>query len=343
MYFDGSLNLEGAGAGVLFISPQGDHLKYILQIHYKASNNGAKYEALIHGLCIAVSLGIKRLIVYGDSKVIIDQVNKACNVKKKTMNVYCAEVRKLEDHFEGLEFHHVSHDNNMAADVLSKLASKRTLVPAGVFVQDMRKPSIRLLSDPETSPSDVLGSRDVLMVEAEVDWCLDFIAYIVETRVPEDKVEWEKIVRRAAYYVVIGTELYRRSASSSVLMKCILRSEGLELLQEIHDGECDNHAASANLVGKAYRSGFYWPTAMGDAQDLVRRCKACQFFAKQQHVPAQVPKTIPPSWPFAIWGLDSVDHSRWPLAATSTSWWRWTNSPSGSRSAPSLRSRRKRP
>jgi hypothetical protein len=42
MYFDGSLNLEGAGADVLFISPQGDHLKYILQIQYKASNNGAK-------------------------------------------------------------------------------------------------------------------------------------------------------------------------------------------------------------------------------------------------------------------------------------------------------------
>jgi ribonuclease HI len=59
MYFDSFLNLEGAGAGMLFISPQGDHLKYVLQIHYKVSNNSAKYEALIHGLCIAVSLGIK--------------------------------------------------------------------------------------------------------------------------------------------------------------------------------------------------------------------------------------------------------------------------------------------
>jgi ribonuclease HI len=72
MYFDGSLNLEGVGAGVLFVSPQGDHLKYALQIHYKASNNGAEYEALIHGLRIVVSLGIKRLIAYGDSKVVID-------------------------------------------------------------------------------------------------------------------------------------------------------------------------------------------------------------------------------------------------------------------------------
>jgi dsDNA-binding SOS-regulon protein len=59
MYFDSSLNLEGTGAGILFISPQGDHLKYVLQIHYKASNNGAEYEDLIHGLRIVVSLGIK--------------------------------------------------------------------------------------------------------------------------------------------------------------------------------------------------------------------------------------------------------------------------------------------
>jgi hypothetical protein len=56
MYFDGALNLEGAGTGVLFISPQGEQLKYVLQIHYKASNNGAEYEALIHGLRIVVPL-----------------------------------------------------------------------------------------------------------------------------------------------------------------------------------------------------------------------------------------------------------------------------------------------
>jgi hypothetical protein len=50
MYFDGALNLEGAGVGVLLISPQGEQLKYVLQVHYKASNNGVDYEALIHGL-----------------------------------------------------------------------------------------------------------------------------------------------------------------------------------------------------------------------------------------------------------------------------------------------------
>jgi ribonuclease HI len=124
MYFDGTLNLEGAGAGVLFISPQGEQLKYVLQIHYKASNNSAEYETLIHGLRIAVSLGIKRLLSFGDSKVIIEQVNKEWDYVKDTMDAYYAEIRKLEGHFEGIEFQHVPRNNNIAADVLFKLGSR---------------------------------------------------------------------------------------------------------------------------------------------------------------------------------------------------------------------------
>jgi ribonuclease HI len=147
MYFDGALNLKGAGADILLISPQKERLKYVLQIHYNASNNGADYEALIHGLHIAVSLGIMRLLAFGDSKVIIEQVNKEWDNVKDTMDAYCAEIRKLEGHFEGIEFQHVPR-NNMAADVLSKLGSRRALVLAGVFVQDIRKPSIKLL-DPD--------------------------------------------------------------------------------------------------------------------------------------------------------------------------------------------------
>jgi hypothetical protein len=46
---------------------------------------------------------------------------------------------------------------------------------------------------------------------------------------------------------------------------------------------------------------------MTDAKDLIRRCKGCQFFAKQQHLPVQVLRTIPLSWPFAMWGLDAVE------------------------------------
>jgi ribonuclease HI len=99
MYFDDSLNLEGAGAGVLLISSTGEQLKYILQIFWKVSNNEAEYEALLHGPRLAASLGIKRLLVYGDSAVVINQVNKSWDRNKENMDAYFQEVRKLENKF----------------------------------------------------------------------------------------------------------------------------------------------------------------------------------------------------------------------------------------------------
>jgi hypothetical protein len=95
------------------------------------------------------------------------------------------------------------------------------------------------------------------MSEKEDDWRKPFIDFILDQLIPEDKAERERITRRSANYIMIDTELYKKFASTGVLMKCILQSEGLQLLADIHSGECGCQAASANLVGKAYRSGFY--------------------------------------------------------------------------------------
>ena len=94
MYFDRSLNLDGAGAGVYFISPLRDKLRYVLHLHFQASNNTAKYEAALHGLRIAIELGIKCLQVYGDSTLVINQLNKDWNCTNEKMDAYCAMIRK---------------------------------------------------------------------------------------------------------------------------------------------------------------------------------------------------------------------------------------------------------
>jgi ribonuclease HI len=140
MYFDGSLKLGGAGARVLFISPDGKQLKYVLQILWQATNNEAEYEALIHGLRVAISLGIKRLLVYGDSVVVANQVNKDWDCTKETMDAYCAEVRKLEKYFQGLEILHIVRNSNIAADILAKLGSDRAKVPPGIFWKNYQLP-----------------------------------------------------------------------------------------------------------------------------------------------------------------------------------------------------------
>jgi ribonuclease HI len=162
MYFDGSLKLQGAGAGILFIAPRGERLNYALQLLFSASNIAAEYEALIHGLNIVVSLSIKKLMVYGDSLVVISQINKYWDCSTDSMGKYCAAVRKLEDKFEGLEFHHVERDRNAAADALSKLGSSRAQAPPGIFIQEISQPSIlsdqmeecNTLSQPESDPND---------------------------------------------------------------------------------------------------------------------------------------------------------------------------------------------
>jgi ribonuclease HI len=304
MYFDGSLNLEGTGVGVLLISPTGEQLKYVLQNFWKVSNNKAEYEALLHRLCLATSLGIKRLLVYGDSAVVIHQVNKSWDRNKENMHAYCLEVRKLENKFYGLDFHHVVRDNNVAADILSKLGSTRAQVPAGVFVHELHAPSIPEPTPTTTDPAHPPAGQDVMIID--VDWRQPFIDYIREQKVPSDKSSTKQLIRRAKSYVLVRDKLYRRGTTSGVLMKCVPREEGKDILEEIHNSVCGNHASSRMVVSKAFRRAFYWPTALGDAEELVRRCQGCKYFAKKQHVPAYKLVTIPPTWPFAYWGLDMI-------------------------------------
>jgi ribonuclease HI len=188
MYFDGSLRLQGAGVGIVFIAPRVEQLKYVLQLLFPASNNAAEYEALVHGQNIVVSIGIKRLMVYGDSLVVISHVNKDWDCSTDSMNRYCEAVWKLEDKFEGLEFYHMERDRNAAANVLSKLGSSRAHVSPGVFVQEIQQPSVTI---------DQMEECHVLsQAEADLnDWREPIIKYIRNKEEPDDKVVAERIAR----------------------------------------------------------------------------------------------------------------------------------------------------
>ena len=112
MHFDGSKMLAGLGAGIVLTSPTGDRVQYVLQIMYTDSNNAAEYEALLHGLRMAISMGIQRLEVRGDSNLAISQGNGEFNAKDLKMVAYRNTVLKISARFEGLEFHRVARDSN---------------------------------------------------------------------------------------------------------------------------------------------------------------------------------------------------------------------------------------
>jgi hypothetical protein len=71
LFFDGSSHKQGAGVGVLLFTPYGDQFKYMVYLDFKATNNMAEYEPLLFGLSIALSLGVRQLLMKGDSQLII--------------------------------------------------------------------------------------------------------------------------------------------------------------------------------------------------------------------------------------------------------------------------------
>jgi ribonuclease HI len=329
LFFDGSAHQQVGGAGVVLIDPNGGQVKYMVHLEFKATNNMAEYEKLIFGLSAALSLGIRQLLIKGDSQLIIKQVRGECSCNKPRLAAYLLHIRKLEKDFTALEPQHVSQADNSATDELSVRASTWAPMPEGVFERPLLKPTAQpaeldeggetstlklavpvayhLQNPPKTvcatgGPASPLVPQPVPQSGPDA-WISEIRDYLKENILPKDHVSAERIMRLAKRYTMVEGDLYHHGANE-ILMRCITQEEGRELLAEIHGGECGSHSASRTLVGKGFRHGFYWPTTLLDVVEMVKSCKACQFHAKQIHTPAQALQMIPPSWPFAVWGVD---------------------------------------
>jgi hypothetical protein len=127
-----------------------------------------------------------------------------------------------------------------------------------------------------------LAMRD----EPMPNWRIPYLKYLIREVLLIDKTEAHRIVRRAKSFTLIDGELYKCSATG-VLQWCITTEEGIRLLEDIHGGVCRHHAAPRTLVGSTFRQGFYWPTAVADATEVVRTCEGCQYYAKKTHLPTQ--------------------------------------------------------
>jgi ribonuclease HI len=242
MFFDGSLMKTGAGAGLLFISPLRKHLRYVLRLHFPASNNVAEYEALVNGLRIAIELGVRRLDARSDSQLVINQVMKNSHCHDPKMEAYCDEVRRLEDKFYGLEVNHVARRYNETADELAKIASGQTTVPPDVFSRDLHQPSVKTDDTPEPEKVSALPEVPSAQPEAPSDqpeapsapegkalhieeerngvtpnrnWQTPYLQYLHRGELPLDRAEARRLARRAKSFVLLGDgkELYHRSPS----------------------------------------------------------------------------------------------------------------------------------
>jgi ribonuclease HI len=144
MYFDRSKRVQGAGAGVVLISPQGNKLKYVLRMSFpQASNNEAKYEALLHGMKMAKACGATRLKIFGDSNLVVQLVMNGCDAISDNMTAYRNLYYYLEGIFDGCKVSHVSRASNEEADNLANIGSQCLPIPPGVFWEEIIERSIK--------------------------------------------------------------------------------------------------------------------------------------------------------------------------------------------------------
>ena len=222
------------------------------------------------------------------------------------MAAYKDEVDDFAKCFVGYDVRYVPRDRNTAADLLSKLGSGRKSIPPGIFLEHLRVPSVKGAdeSNPEAANSP---AKEVMLITPE--WTKPFLDYLSQGTLPEDKLLARQIQRRAKSYVILDGALYKRS-TTGVFQKCISSLDGIEILREIHLGDCRHHAAPRSLVAKAFRQGFFWLSAKSDAEKLVKTCRGCQYYARQPNAPAAELRTIPITWPFAVWNLEMVGKLR---------------------------------
>jgi ribonuclease HI len=157
MHFDGAFNLPGVGVGVVLTSPSGDKLYYAIQLcfkrEHKVSNIIVEYEGLLAGLRAASALGIKRLIVKGDSQLVVNFSNKSYTPKDEHMAAYLKEHRKMEQCFQGLELKRIPRGENVEADEIatpliawrSRPGSLRSASSSHLLLHRQWDPSFRLL------------------------------------------------------------------------------------------------------------------------------------------------------------------------------------------------------
>ncbi|XP_060183015.1 uncharacterized protein LOC132612963 [Lycium barbarum] len=302
MYFDGAAHREGAGAGVIFVTSQGEVLPYSFTLTQCFSNNVAEYQALILGLEMAVDMKQLQLQVFGDSELVINQLLGTYEVKKPELRPYHHYAQKLIGWLGNVTLQHVPRKENKKADALATLASSLTL-PDQAQITICQKWIVPPEDDEdEESKLELL----VAVTEAEkVDWRQTMIDYLCYSILPEDPKRKTEIRRRAPRFLYYKDTLYRRSFEG-VLLRCLGEEEATQAMQEAHYGVCGSHQSGPKLHFHIKRMGYYWPTMVKDCLDYARSCKACQFHANFIHQPPEVLHPTVASWPFDAWGLDVV-------------------------------------
>nr|GFB22178.1 reverse transcriptase domain-containing protein [Tanacetum cinerariifolium] len=214
LFTDGSSCVDGSGAGLILINPDGVEFTYALRLQFAASNNEAEYEALIVGLRIATQMGVKNIQANVDSKLVANQVLGTYVSKEDNMIKYVEIANGLVSGFKTFSISQVPRSKNKKADALSKIASTS-------FAHLSKQVLVEVLETKSITGKEVTAAR--------------------------------KIRLKARQYEVMEGVLYKRSFLTPWL-RCVGPLQAEYVMKEIHEGSCSMHAGPRSLSGRAGES-----------------------------------------------------------------------------------------
>ena len=248
LFFDGSSCNKGGGAGILLISPQGKTFEYAVPIEFHVTNNQAEYEALLRGLQLLIEVKAVAVEIFGDSELVINQLNGQYDCKNNVLREYYEECRELLKNFLVVTLHHIPRECNEEANKLAQAAS------------------------------GYRESREVFAMEENVsntdqndgDWRCEITNYLKD---PSQKVS-RKLRYKALKFVFLDDQLYYKSVDG-VLLKCLSQEEAKKVMYEVHEGLCGAHQSAYRMKWIIRRTGYFWPTMLEDCFEYYKGCHNC--------------------------------------------------------------------
>ena len=176
-----SIESKRLGVGLVLTSLEKVVIEKSLRLDFPATNNEAKYEALLEGMAMVQRMGGKFIKLFSDSRLVVGQVKGEFEIKDERMQGYLTQVKSMQSKFDSFDLQHVPRSSNAHADSLAMLATSSAQdLPQVILVEDLYKPS---------RTEDMV---QINQIRAGPSWMDSIIQFLKEDILPEEKVKATK-------------------------------------------------------------------------------------------------------------------------------------------------------
>ena len=193
MYVDGAANQRESGVGLVLISPERATIEKSLRLRFSATNNEAKYEALLQGMAMVQKMGGRVVEMFSDLRLVVGQVKGEMEARDVRMQEYLNQVKHLRPSFDLFSLSHISRNGNTHADSLATLAtSSAGKLPRIIVVKHLSKAS--------KVGKDMVHAHEVRVGPS---WMDPIVTFLKDDILPEGKSEAEKNTKKRDSILVV--------------------------------------------------------------------------------------------------------------------------------------------